>query len=311
MQPPTPDTPTQIGPYRIAGLLGRGGSSPVYQAQDQAGRPVVVRLLSSHLQENPDAARRFEREAQALAAAPHPNLLQILGTGVEGSRPYLATELVPGAKSLAHVMRERRLNVPEAISVMKGLCRGIAHAHQQGVLHHHITPHAILVSPDLSTVKLTEFGFTRVESLGLTSTLSTGAITLGAFNYLAPEQLERGTGAPPDHRADVYGVGAVFHEMLTGKAPTGKFTLPSQANNQLLPETDVIVLKCLARNPTQRYATALELLADLGRLEETQRVRLLSELQQIKKAGPGRGLLVAGVLLLLVVLALAGYLLAR
>ncbi|HEX3125807.1 MAG TPA: serine/threonine-protein kinase [Thermoanaerobaculia bacterium] len=314
MQPPTPDTPTQIGPYRVAGLLGRGGSSPVYQAQDQSGRPVVVRLLSPHLLENPDAARRFERETQALAAAPHPNLLQILDTGQEGSRPYLrpylVTEFVPGAKSLAHVMRERRLSVSEALSVMKGICRGIAHAHQHGVLHHHVTPHAILVSPDLSAVKLTEFGFSRVESLGLTSTLSTGAITLGAFNYLAPEQLERGS-SPADHRADIYGVGAVFNEMLTGKPPGGKFTLPSTANSQLLPETDVIVLKCLARNPAERYATALELVADLGRLEETQRVRLLSEIQQIRKASPGRGLVVAGVVLLLVVLVLAGYLLAR
>lgn len=306
----TPDIPTQIGPYRIAGLLGRGGSSPVYKAQDPAGRPVVVRLLSARLREDAGAVQRFEREAGTLAATPHPNVLQILETGQEGSRPYLVTELVPGAKSLAHVMRERRLSLPEALSVMKGLCRGIAHAHQHGVLHHHITPHSILVSPDLSTVKLTEFGFSRVESLGLTSTLSTGAITLGAFNYLAPEQLERGS-ASPDHRADVYGVGAVFHEMLTGKPPGGKFMLPSQANSQLTPETDVIVLKCLARNPSERYATALELLADLGRLEETQRVRLLSELQQIRKAGPGRGLLVAGVLLLLVVLVVAGYLLAR
>lgn len=310
MPPPTPDTPSQIGPYRIAGLLGRGGSSPVYQAQDASGRPVVVRLLSSHLRDSAAAAQRFEREGQALAAAPHPNVLQILGSGMEGSRPYLVTELVPGARSLAHVLRERQLNVPEALSVMKGICRGLAHAHQNGVVHHHITPHAILVSPDLSAVKLTEFGFARVESLGLTSTLSTGAITLGAFNYLAPEQLERSPSAPPDHRADLYAVGAVFHEMLTGHPPSGKFTLPSQANSQLLPETDVIVLKCLARNPTERYATALELLADLGRLEETQRVRLLSELQQIKK-GPGRGLLAAGILLLLIALAAAGYLLAR
>lgn len=303
------EIPTHVGPYRVSGLLGRGGSSPVFQAQDPAGRPVVVRLLSSHLQENATATQRFEREAHALAASPHPNLLQILDTGFEGSRLYLVTELVPEARSLAHVMRERRLNVPEALSVMKGICRGIAHAHQRGVVHHHITPHAILVSPDLSTVKLTEFGFTRVESIGLTSTLSTGAITLGAFNYLAPEQLERSSAAV-DHRADIYGLGAVFNEMLTGKPPAGKFTLPSQANSQLLPETDVIVLKCLARNPLERYATALELLADLGRLEETQRVRLLSELEQIRKA-PGRGLLVAGVVVLLIVLALAGYFLAR
>lgn len=220
------------------------------------------------------------------------------------------TELIPEGGSLADVLRERRLDVSEALSVMKGICRGLAHAHQSGALHHHISPQAVLVSPDLSTVKLTGFGATRAETRGLTSTLHTGAFGLGAFNYLAPEQLED-TGVRPDHRADLYAAGAVFHEMLTGRPPGGKFALPSQINSQLLPETDVIVLKCLARNPSERYATALELLGDLGRLEETQRVRLLSELREIKQSGPRRGLLVAGVLLLLIALVLAGYLLAR
>lgn len=308
----TPETPTQIGPYRITGLLGRGGSSPVYRALDSAGRAVVVRLLSPHLKENPAAAKRFERESQALAASPHPNILQILGSGVEGSRPYLVTELVPDGRSLAHVLRERQLDVSQALPIMKGVCRGLAHAHQNGVLHHHISPHAILLSPDLSTVKLTEFGFTRVESLGLTGTLSTGAITLGAFNYLAPEQVDGSSGdRGPDHRTDLYAVGAVFQEMLTGRPPGGKFTLPSQVNGQLPPETDVIVLKCLARNPAERYVTALDLLADLGRLEEAQKIRLLSELREIKASGPRRGLLVAGVVLLLAALVLVGYVLAR
>jgi serine/threonine protein kinase len=220
------------------------------------------------------------------------------------------TELIPEGRSLADVLRERRLGVSEALSVMKGICRGLAHSHQSGVLHHHLSPSTVLVSPDLSTVKLTGFGAARVDRLGTTGTLNTGAISLGAFNYLAPEQIES-TGTPPDHRADLYAAGAVFQEMLTGRAPGGKFTLPSQANGQLPPETDVIVLKCLARNPAERYSTALQLLADLGRLEEAQKFRLLSELREIKASGPRRGLLVAGVVLLLAALVLVGFLLAR
>ncbi|MES1211656.1 MAG: serine/threonine-protein kinase [Acidobacteriota bacterium] len=304
------EIPARVGPYRIHGLLGRGGSSPVYQAADASGRAVVIRLLSPRLLDDPAGKARFERDAQALLAAPHPNLLQILATGTDGSRPYLVTELVPEGKSLAHLLRERRLSVDEALAVMKSVSRGLAHAHQRGLLHHHITPHAILLSPDLSTVKLTEFGFTRVESLGLTGTLSTGAITLGAFQYLAPEQLE-GSGGPLDPRADLYSVGAVFFEMLTGRPPGGKFTLPSQSNGQVPAETDVIVLKCLARNPAERYGTALELVGDLGRLEEAQRGRLLSELREIKAAAPRRGLLIVGALLLLAALVAAGYFLAR
>jgi serine/threonine-protein kinase len=213
-------------------------------------------------------------------------------------------------RRLDEVLRERRLSVTEVLAVMKGLCRALAQAHEKGVLHHHLSPHAILVSPDLSTVQLTDFG-SRLESLGLTGTVSTGAVSLAAFHYLAPEQVES-SGLAPDHRADLYAVGAIFQEMLTGRPPSGKFTLPSQTNGALPPETDVIVLKCLARNPRERYATALDLLADLGRLEEALRVRLLSELRGIRKAAsPRRGLLVAGGVLLLVILALIGYLLAR
>lgn len=306
----TADLPSRIGPYRVTELVGRGGSSPVFKAVDpKSGRPVAVRLLSSHLVEDPAGAARFERDLRALMSAPHPSLLQILDTGVEGTRPYLVTETVEGT-GLDSVLRERRLSVTEILRVMKGICRGLAHAHQLGVLHHHVSPHAVLVSPDLSLVKLGEFGFTRVESLGLTGTLNTGAITLGAFRYLAPEQAE--SNAAADHRADIYAVGAVFQEMLTGRAPTGKFSLPSQSNSELPPETDTIVLKCLARNPSERYATALELLGDLGKLEEALNLRLLSEIRGVseKAAGTGRGLLIGGLVALLIVLAVIGYLIA-
>ena len=304
------DLPTQIGPYRVTELLGRGGSSPVYKAVDpRSGRPVVVRLLSPHILENPAAAQRFERESRALMDSPHPSLLQILDTGTEGTRPYMVTELVQ-AIGLDHLLKQRRLSVTEILAVMKGVCRGLAHAHQHGVLHHHISPHGILVSPDLSMVKLTEFGFTRIESLGLTGTLSTGAVTLGAFHYLAPEQVD---GSGSDHRADLYALGAVFQEMLTGRPPTGKFSLPSQSNSELLPETDVIVLKCLERNPAERYSTALELLGDLGKMEEALRLRLLTEIREVTHAaaGPNKGLLIAGIVALLIVLAAVGWFLAR
>ena len=307
----TADLPSQIGPYRVTELLGRGGSSPVYKAMDpRSGRPVVVRLLSPHLLENKAASERFERDVRTLMSAPHPSLLQILDTGVEGTRPYLATEWTQGI-GLDNVLKERRLSVPEILAVMKGICRGLAHAHQLGVLHHHISPHAILVAPDFSMVKLTEFGFTRTESLGLTGTINTGAITLGAFHYLAPEQVD--SNATADHRADIYAVGAVFQEMLTGRPPTGKFSLPSQSNSELLPETDTIVLKCLARNPSERYATALQLLGDLGKLEESLNLRLLSEIRGVtqKAAGSNKGLLIGGLLALLIVLVVVGYLLAR
>jgi eukaryotic-like serine/threonine-protein kinase len=222
----------------------------------------------------------------------------------------MTADLIP----LAKVLQERRLQVTEVLAVMKGICRALAQAHQQGVLHLHLSPHLVLVSPDLATVELSELGIGRIESVGLTGTLSTGAVTLAAFHYLAPEQMDGpASGQRPDHRADLYAAGAIFQEMLTGRPPTGKFTLPSQSNGELPPDTDVIVLKCLARNPSERYATALELMADLGKLEEALRVRLLSQLRGIqqKTGGPNKGLVIAGIVALLIVLVIVGYWLAR
>jgi serine/threonine-protein kinase len=181
------------------------------------------------------------------------------------------------------------------------------------VLHGQVWPHAVLVSPNLAEVKLTNFAFARAEALGMTGTLSTGSLNLGAFRYLAPEQTETRPGAPPpDHRADLYSAGVVFHEVLTGRAPGERLVLPSQVNSELPPETDVLVLKCLARNPSERYATAIDLLADLAKMEEASRLRLVAELRGIAQAGSRRRpLIIAGVVLLLVILALAVFFLRR
>ena len=306
-----PDHPIQIGPYRVTEPLGRDGSAMLYRAADPAhGKEVRIHLLSSRFVEQPAALERFEREAGALARSSHPNLLQILAAGREGDRPYLVTEAFDGAP-LDEVLRSRRLSLAEAVYVMKGICRGLAHAHMHGVVHRHLWPHAVRVSPDLAQVKLTDFGFTRVESLGTTGTMKTGAISLAAFHYRAPEQTD-GLPGNDDHRADLYSAGVIFHEMLTGRAPGGRFALPSQLNSELPPQTDVLVLKCLARNPSERYATAIDLLAGIGKLEEESQLRLITELRGIARPGSRRrALLAGGLVLLLVLLAVLGYLIVR
>lgn len=308
---PTPETqPNQIGPYAVTATIGREGGATLYRAVAQ-GRPVVVHLLSPRLIEEPALGERFRRDAGALTKAPNSNILQVLGTGEDDGRPYLVTSDFPGVP-LDEVLKSRRLSVAEAIAVMKALCRGLAHAHERGVVHGQVWPHAIRVTPDLSEVKLTDFGFTRAESMGMTGTLSTGALSLGAFRYLAPEQTESRAGAPPDHRADLYSAGVVFHEMLTGRAPGDRLALPSQLNSELPPETDVLVLKCLARRPVERYASAIDLLADLARLEEAMRLRLLTELKGIARAGSGRRtLIIVGGLVLLALVAIVVFLMAR
>jgi serine/threonine protein kinase len=167
----------------------------------------------------------------------------------------------------------------------------------------------VRVSPDLSHVKLADFAFSRLDALGMTGTISTGALSLGAFHYLAPEQLD---AHQVDHRADLYSAGALFQEMLTGRPPGAKIGLPSQINSSLPPEVDVVVLKCLARNPLERYASAVDLLNAIERLEETMRVRLLAELRDITQSGPGSKALLWGVIVLvLAALVVAGVVLLR
>lgn len=300
------DIPQQIGPYRIQEQTSREGGATVFRGLDRSGRPAAVHLLSARFTENAAAYERFRTEAAALAKVDHPNVLRILGTGQEGDRPYLALEAF-GGQPLSEVLRTRQLTTAEAFAVMKGICRGLAHAHEHGVLHRHVWPNAVRVAPDLSQVKLADFGFSHVDALTTSGTVNTGSLSLGAFHYLAPEQTE---SRPVDHRTDLYSAGVVFLEMLTGRPPGGRIALPSQVNSSLPPEIDVVALKCLARNPLERYATAIDLLDAIERLEEKMQVRLLSELRGITQPGSrSKAVLWGAVALVLAALVVAGVLL--
>jgi serine/threonine-protein kinase len=310
-------TTETIGPYRVRELLGKAGQSAVYSAVAPEGRQVAIKLFPARLSENPAAVERFHRELRAVApVSRHPNLVHILDTGQEGDRLYLVMDLVAGT-SLDRRLKQGRPSLSEAFTVMRGICRGLAQGHQHGLLHRSLTPRNVLVSQDFATVKVSDLGATGFETVAqsLTATLGTGEIRLGALYYLAPETVD-GSGSV-DARADLYSAGVIFHEMLTGRAPGPKFALPSQLDPTLSPEIDVVVLRCLARRPDERYASASDLLAALERLEETLRLRTLTEIRGISQAGsrllgggePGTGkrpiLLYVG-LALLVLAALAG-----
>jgi len=316
------DLPSRIGPFKVLDFLGRAGQSAVYRAVDpNQGRTVALKLFPSHVAEDPATVERFHRELGAFSLqSRHPNLVEVLGTGQEAERLYLVMEHVNGT-SLDRLLKERRLSVPEAFNVLRGICRGLAYAHQHGIEHRNLTPRNVLVSSDLSTIKVGDLVAAGFESgQSVSGTLSTGEIRLSALYYLAPEQVD-GSGKV-DHRADVYSAGVIFHEMLTGRAPGSKFGLPSQLNPELLPDIDVLVLRCIARRPLERYTTFLDLLHDLDRLEETLRLRLLTEIRGISQASSrlltvnaetgqkrNRLPLYLGLgVLLLAVLAVAGYL---
>lgn len=318
------ETPERLGPYQVLAPLGRRGSLVVYDGVEAASnRPVTLKALQPRLAENPEAVRRFEAAVEAAARLPHhAHVLPVLGRGQEDGVPFAAFERFSGTP-LHEVLRQRRLSLQEAMEVVKAICRGLQHAHARGLLHGNLDPWTVLVAPDLSEVQLTDFGLGRLPApTSLTTTINTTEITLSGFHYLAPELLE--LNAQGDARADLYSAGVMFHEMLTGRAPGGKFSLPSQLNGELPSEIDVVVLKCLARRPEDRYRNAGELLAELERLEEALRLRLLSELRGItrgtsrllgggEEAGSGGGkrtlLLVVAIAVLLALLAAAGLLL--
>jgi eukaryotic-like serine/threonine-protein kinase len=316
------DLPETIGRYRVGELLGKAGGSAVFKATDPQGRPVAVKLFPDALGENAATLERFRRELAAVVpVSRHPNLVQVLETGEDAGRPYMAMELVAGT-SLDRVLKQRRVSLPEAFAVMRGVCRGLAQAHQHGLVHRGLTPRNALVSPDFATVKVADLGATAFESVmpSLTATLGTGEIRLGALYYLAPEILE---GRSVDARADLYSAGVIFHQMLTGRAPGPKFGLPSQLNPELPQEVDAAVLKCLARRPEERYASAGELLAAVEKLEELLRLRVLHEIRGISQAGSrllgGGGAesggkktwLWVGIGVVVIVLAVVGYLVLR
>ncbi len=306
-----------IGPYRVRELLGKAGQSAVYSAVAPEGRQVAIKLFPARLSENPAAVERFHRELRAVApVSRHPHLVHILDTGQEGDRLYLVMDRVAGT-SLDRRLKQGGLSLSEAFTVMRGICRGLAQGHQHGLLHRSLTPRNVLVSPDFSTVKVSDLGATGFETVAqsLTATLGTGEIRLGALYYLAPETVD-GSGSV-DARADLYSAGVIFHEMLTGRAPGPRFALPSQIDPTLSPEIDVVVLRCLARRPDERYASAGDLLAALERLEETLRLRTLTEIRDISQAGSRllggddsgtgkRPILLYTVLALLALAALAG-----
>jgi serine/threonine protein kinase len=277
------ETPTLIGPYRVVELIGQAGQTTVYKAADPQGRTVAVKLFPPRLTRDPAVVERFHRELREFAAVSrHPHLVHVLETGQHEDRLFLAMEYVPGT-SLDRVLRQRRLSVQEAFAVLRGICRGLAHAHEHGFLHRHLTPRNVLVSEDFGRIEVSDVGSSSFEVVtDLTGTVSTGEIALAGLYYLAPEQVE---GGRVDHRADLYSAGVILHEMLTGRTPGPRFGLPSQLNAELPSAVDVVVLKCLARKPSERYATALDLLADVARLEETLHLRVLSEIRGISQAG--------------------------
>ncbi|HEX2026312.1 MAG TPA: Stk1 family PASTA domain-containing Ser/Thr kinase [Actinomycetota bacterium] len=261
------------GRYEIEDLLGQGGMARVFRGQDKVlGRTVAVKVLSPQFAGDDQFVARFRREAQAAAALNHPNIVSVYDTGDQGDVHYIVMEYVEG-RTLRDVIRQDGPLLPERASEIAGsVARALASAHEGGLVHRDIKPGNIMLTRD-GEVKVMDFGIARTST---GDTLTQTAAILGTASYLSPEQAQ---GATVDARSDIYSLGCVLYEMLTGRAPfTGDSPVsiaykhvredpvpPSHLNGDVPEELEAVVMKSMAKNPDNRYQTAEEMREDLDR----------------------------------------------
>lgn len=266
----------QVGPYVILGVLGSGGMSAVYRAQDvRLGRAVALKLINVNQSHGPGFAARFQREARMLARLDHPNILPLWDVGQSGALLYLVTPVVEGGS-----LRDLRLRlggrvpVAQALALAAQVADALHHAHQRGVIHRDVKPGNLLLHRD-GRVVLADFGIARSEHER--SDISATDLAIGTPYYIAPEQA---LGDLVDGRADIYSLGAVLYEMLSGRPPylaesTTRVLVQMldepppplcQVNPWLSPEVQAVVMRALASQPDERYPTAASFAADLRKL---------------------------------------------
>lgn len=250
----------EIAPHfpglEIIELLGAGGMGAVYKArQPQLDRLVALKILSHDLAGDPAFVERFNREARVLARLSHPNIVGIHDFGTAGPYCYLTMELVDGV-NLRQAMRAGRFTPTEALAMVQHLCAALKFAHEEGILHRDIKPENILIDSK-GRVKIADFGIAKLvgEVRPHEFTLTLQGSVLGSPHYMAPEQIE--TPGDVDQRADIYSLGVVLYEMLTGGLPIGRFALPSE-KAAMDARIDHIVMRTLEKEREARYQSAGE-----------------------------------------------------
>jgi len=252
----------QFPQLEILELLGQGGMGVVYKArQRHLNRLVAVKILPPSADADPAFAERFTREAQALAQLNHPNIVQVYDFGRTDEFFYFVMEFVDGL-NLRALIRGGHLEPAQALKIVPQICEALQFAHDEGIVHRDIKPENILIDKR-GRVKIADFGLAKLlgrspDELSLTGT---GQL-MGTLGYMAPEQLQQAHTV--DHRADIYSLGVVFYEMLTGQLPIGRFEPPSKKAHVDV-RLDNIVLKSLETEPGRRYQHVSEMKQQVDR----------------------------------------------
>ena len=295
-----------IGHYTLIETIGIGGMGVVWRARDERlGRDVALKLIAVDSQSDPEARRRFRNEALALTRLNHPNVATVFDVGTDvqpggSERDYVVMELIPGS-TLEDILGGKPLDRDRFLDYAAQLLKGIAAAHNAGVLHRDLKPANIRVTPE-GHLKILDFGLAKFEVApgDVTLTGTDGGTTVGTLPYMAPEQMR---GERVDVRADLYGAGAVLYEMATGRRPflqTGTQlvdvvlneapSVPSALNRKLDPAIDSILLKALEKRPDLRYHSAREMLVDLERIRTSS--HSITTARQVKPRHGHRKLLI-------------------
>jgi hypothetical protein len=263
---------TRLGPYEIGGMIGAGGMGQVYRARDpRLDRHVAIKTLSGTAAADPERVRRFETEARAAGTLDHPNLLVVYDVGREGAVSYIVSELLEG-----ETLRDRLRNgaVPErqAIDYAVQIARGLSAAHERGIVHRDLKPANLFLTRD-RRLKILDFGVAKLirtpgpDEPTLADPLTDAGVIVGTVGYMAPEQVR---GEPIDHRADIFALGVVVHEMLSGQRPFQRETTAETLTAILKDDSpdlsacatsalERVVRRCLEKRPDDRFHSAHDL----------------------------------------------------
>ena len=265
--PPTPEELAQMLPqYRIESLLGRGGMGAVYKCwQPSLERPVAIKLLPAEFALDAVFVARFQREARTLAKLQHPRIITIHDFGqTSDGNLYFVMEYIDGT-DLRKVLRGPGLAPEQALAVVGQLCDALQAAHRVGIVHRDIKPENVLITSD-GYVKLADFGLAQPPREDGATILTGTNVVMGTPSYMAPEQFVGGAKADP--RSDIFALGVMFYEMLTGQRPHGMFDPPSQ-KVQVDVRIDAVVLRALQSEPDRRYQQASEFRSDIDEILTT------------------------------------------
>jgi predicted Ser/Thr protein kinase len=250
-QPPGVEEVARLFPQlEILAFIGKGGMGAVYKVRQPAlDRIVALKILPPQAAGGPGFVERFNREARALAKLSHANIVAVHEFGQVNGLPFFIMEFVDGL-NLRQVEQAGQLSPREALQIVPQICQALQFAHDEGIVHRDIKPENILVDKK-GRVKIADFGIAKILGGGPDVAITETKGAIGTPHYMAPEQLEKPSTV--DHRADIFSLGVVFYEMLTGELPLGKFAPPSSRKVEVDVRLDEVVLRALEKDPERRY----------------------------------------------------------